>query len=75
MPTATMTSKGQITIPKTVREALGLFDGTRVDFEILPDGSALLRAKRQPLESIIGAFSADGIHVTVAQMDPGSLDA
>jgi len=75
MPTATMTSKGQVTIPKMVREALGLFDGTRVDFELLADGSAVMRAQRQPLDSIIGAFSAGGVHVPVSHMDPGSLDA
>lgn len=69
-----MTSKGQITIPKSVRDALGLFDGTRVDVELLADGSAVLRPKRQPLDSIIGTLSSDGIHVTVEQMDPGSLD-
>lgn len=32
MATGTMTSKGQITVPKDVREALGLTAGTRVDF-------------------------------------------
>lgn len=33
MPTAKVTSKGQITIPKNVREKLGLREGERVDFE------------------------------------------
>ena len=31
---ATMTSKGQLTIPKAVREALGLREGDQVRFEI-----------------------------------------
>ena len=32
MPTATVTSKGQITIPREVRLALGLDSGDRVEF-------------------------------------------
>lgn len=74
MPIATMTSKGQLTIPKAVREAMGLAEGTLVDFELFPDGSARLRAKRQPLASIIGMVSAGSRRVTVGEMDPGSAD-
>ncbi|ROZ66228.1 AbrB/MazE/SpoVT family DNA-binding domain-containing protein [Ramlibacter sp. WS9] len=32
MPVATLTSKGQITVPQSVRQALGLHTGTKVDF-------------------------------------------
>jgi AbrB family looped-hinge helix DNA binding protein len=32
MPTATLTSKGQITIPAPVRTALGLNAGSRIEF-------------------------------------------
>jgi AbrB family looped-hinge helix DNA binding protein len=32
MPSAVLTSKGQITIPKAVRDALGVESGDRVDF-------------------------------------------
>ena len=35
---ATVTAKGQITIPKAVREALGVKAGSKVDFEPLADG-------------------------------------
>jgi antitoxin PrlF len=38
MPTATMTSKGQVTIPVKVREALGLKPGTRIDFYEIEKG-------------------------------------
>lgn len=34
--TATLTSKGQVTIPKSVREALGLEEGDQVRFEVDP---------------------------------------
>lgn len=43
MPTATVTSKGQVTIPASVREGLGLHAGDRVDFVRLDDGSFKLR--------------------------------
>jgi antitoxin PrlF len=36
--TATVTAKGQITIPKAVREALGVKPGSKVDFKPLEDG-------------------------------------
>ena len=38
---ATVTSKGQVTLPKSVREALGLKDGDRVLFRVLK-GRAIL---------------------------------
>ena len=38
MPTATLTSKGQITVPQSVRRALGLHAGTKVDFVATGDG-------------------------------------
>ena len=41
MSTSTLTSKGQITIPKAVRQALGLEAGTQVVF-VLEDQRALL---------------------------------
>ena len=38
MPTATMTSKGQITVPQAVRRALELHAGAKVDFVPTADG-------------------------------------
>jgi AbrB family looped-hinge helix DNA binding protein len=39
---ATVTSKGQVTIPKRVRDLLGIGPGSRVDFERAPDGQIVL---------------------------------
>ena len=74
MPVATMTSKGQITVPKVVREALGLTEGTKVDFELLPDGAALMRVKRKSIMSLFGKYSTGGIKVSIEEMDPRTLD-
>jgi AbrB family looped-hinge helix DNA binding protein len=38
-----VTSKGQVTIPKPVRDRLGIKTGTAVDFEVAEDGRAFLR--------------------------------
>jgi len=37
-----VTSKGQVTIPKAVRDRLGLRAGSRVSFELAPDGRVVL---------------------------------
>jgi antitoxin PrlF len=44
MPSSTLTSKGQTTIPKEVREHLKLQSGDQIDFVIRPDGTVNLRA-------------------------------
>ena len=41
--TVTVTSKGQVTIPKQVRDRLGIKPGSKVDFEVAEDGRAFLR--------------------------------
>lgn len=74
MPIATMTSKGQVTIPKRVREALLLDTGVEVEFTLVGDGSAVLRARHPAVTSLFGAVSYSGPKVTVAEMDPGSTD-
>jgi antitoxin PrlF len=38
----TVTAKGQITIPKRVRDLLGIVPGSRVDFHRAADGSVVL---------------------------------
>jgi len=43
MPKATMTSKGQVTLPKSVREHLRLDRGDRIDFVLEEDGTVRLR--------------------------------
>jgi len=41
-----LTSKGQVTIPKKIRDYLGLKPGTAVSFERLSSGDIALRAAR-----------------------------
>ena len=46
--TTTVTAKGQVTIPKSVRDLLGIVPGSKVDFRRAADGSVVLsRADRE----------------------------
>ena len=49
---ATLTSKGQVTIPKRIRERLGLEAGTEVEFILDDDGSLRVRPKEPPMERL-----------------------
>jgi antitoxin PrlF len=44
--TTNMTSKGQVTVPKPVRDYLGLRAGAAVRFDRLPSGEVVLRPAR-----------------------------
>jgi antitoxin PrlF len=46
--TTKLTSKGQVTVPKAVRDYLGLRAGSAVSFERLPTGEIALRPARLP---------------------------
>jgi AbrB family looped-hinge helix DNA binding protein len=54
MPTGTLTSKGQITIPMEVRERLHLKTGSRVDFIVEPSGQVILKPLHSSFRSIRG---------------------
>ncbi len=54
MTDATMTSKGQITIPAKIRAALGLNTGERVVFTQLDDGTTVMRAKTRSISELQG---------------------
>lgn len=71
MPKTTMTSKGQVTIPKAVREVLRLDMGDEVDCTLTADGAVVLRPRRSAVDALFGAVAYDGATVPVAAMDPG----
>jgi AbrB family looped-hinge helix DNA binding protein len=54
---ATVTSKGQVTIPKAVRDLLDLQPGTGVEFRLANDGTIVLeRADKKPTQSFFAKF-------------------
>ncbi len=53
-----ISSKGQITVPKTVRDRYAMGPGTEVEFELREDGALLRkkRAARHPIWDAIGSL-------------------
>lgn len=49
---ATVTSKGQVTIPKRIRDELGLDAGTEVEFVLEDDGTIRVRQKEPAMERL-----------------------
>ena len=75
MTTATVTSKGQVTIPIDVREKLGIRAGTRVQFVPRPDGGYDFVASSGSIRDIRGMINAGGRTVSLEEMDDAIADA
>ena len=70
MPTATLTSKGQITLPRPVRSALGLETGDKIDFVPEPGGGFRVFALRKDVRELRGRFAGRVPHaVTIDEMN------
>ena len=69
MPTATVTSKGRVTIPVEIRRSLGLTSGSRVDFVPRADGSYELVSATGTVTSLKGCVRSGGTPVTLQEMD------
>lgn len=73
MPRATLTSKGQVTVPAEIRAALSLKAGDPLQFTLLPDGTVLLRARNRSLMDLKGIVkAASGVRVPVEDMSFGT---
>ena len=57
---ATLTSKGQVTLPKEIRDALQLDAGAKLDFSLQPDGSVSLRPMQRSVASLFGILKRPG---------------
>ena len=67
--TTTMTSKGQLTIPKAVRDELKLSTGTRYDVHVV-DGDIVLSPRRKSIADLAGMLGNPlGRALTQAEMD------
>ena len=69
---ATLTSKGQVTLPKEIRDRLGLDAGSTLDFSLLPDNTITARHVTPDARRIRGLLkSPHAGALTVEQMDEG----
>lgn len=69
MATSTLTSKGQITLPKMVREHLGLDAGDRINFVIRESGEVVVEPETVDVRSLRSALKRKGPGVSLAEMD------
>lgn len=69
MATATMTSKGQITIPAVVRMALGVESGDRVEFVLVEPGRFELVAATRSVTALKGLARKPDSPVTIKAMN------
>ena len=57
---ATLTSKGQTTIPKEIRDSLHMKPGDRMTFTLMPDATVVLRLKSKSLAELAGTLHKKG---------------
>ncbi len=69
MSTATITSKGQVTIPVSVRQRLGVQPGDRVGFIEMENGVFQLVAASWDIRSMKGQVSKPAKAVTIEEMN------
>ena len=69
-----VTSKGQVTIPKRVREALGITPGSKVEFDVTGNGARLKLVKRHTasrIEEAAAILDYKGPRIPVDQLQGG----
>jgi len=57
---ATLTSKGQTTIPKEIRDSLSMKAGDRMTFTLMPDGTVVMRVKTGSVTELAGVLHKKG---------------
>lgn len=75
MARATLTSKGQITLPKEVRDQLGLRPGVKFECFVDRDGQVVLVPLTVKLEDLIGILPHSGPPKTVEEINEGIVRA
>jgi antitoxin PrlF len=70
MAESTITATGQTTVPRHVREQLGVGPGTKLIWHITPDGGLIVRAKTHSLRALAGTVKAPKKRVSIDKMNP-----
>lgn len=67
----TMTVKGQVTVPREIRDRLGLKSGDKMAFTMLSDGTVVMRPKTRRLADLAGSLTRPGQpSVSIDDMTP-----
>lgn len=66
---ATLTSKGQITVPKAVRDTLKLHVGDRLEFLVDPDGSVRIVPATRPVTDLKALLPRPARVLSLEQID------
>ena len=70
--TATVSDKGQVTLPKQLRDQLGIQAGTRLAFRVDADGSLRVQVLPKGADSLFGLLARPGEKVrSLEEMDAG----
>ena len=70
MAVAKLTSKGQVTIPKAVRDFLHLNTGDKLEFIVTENGEALLRPMTKKVDDVFGRLHKPGRKpISIEEMD------
>ena len=70
MPSATLTTKGQLVIPKPIREHMNVHPGDRLDFVIREDGEVTVRPQTMDVTELRGRLRRPGRKpVSLDEMD------
>lgn len=75
MTTLTVTTRGQVTFRKEVLQHLGIKPGERIELDLLPDGSATLKAARASgsMDGFIGLLAGRTAKVaTIEEINEGA---
>jgi antitoxin PrlF len=67
----TMTTKGQVTVPREIRDRLGLKSGDKMAFTMLSDGTVVMRPKTRRLADLAGSLTRPAQpKVAIKDMNP-----
>jgi antitoxin PrlF len=70
MQQATLTSKGQITIPKFIRDSLALHAGDKIEFVLTENNEVILKPVTKKVDEVYGRlFKAGRPAVDIAEID------
>lgn len=69
MPTSTLTTKGQLTLPKEIRDHLGVHEGDRLEFRTDRRGRVWVEPATQDLMKLRGIFGPVERARTLEELD------